>query len=262
MRYINNRHLPRLVNTQDADDTKTECEGLGPKARKEYIKEHGDCWTHLRPALWQLGNMKCWYSESLLQEQEGHVEHYRPKNRLHGAAHQGYWWRAFDWTNMRLSHPTSNIRRKDYLTGEAAGKGSYFPLREGCVRATDEPSEANEQPVLLDPTSPTDCKLLSFDTSNGKPIPRFDDKEDAWKYYRAQESINYYHLDEGTWNYKRKDLIDEVSVLCDKLLKVEESGGNSDELIEELIKYLEAHAEFISASKQVIREKGLLELVA
>ena len=116
--------------------------------------------------------------------------------------------------------------------------------------------------VLLDPINPSDCKLLTFDTSNGKPIPRFSKEDDEWKNYRAEESINYYHLDEGTWNYKRKDLMDEVSILCDKLIESEQEGGNSDPLIDELVQFLEPHAEFITAAEQVIREKGLLELVA
>ncbi|MEW8293962.1 MAG: hypothetical protein AB2562_17935 [Candidatus Thiodiazotropha sp.] len=262
MRYINIRHLRRLVDVTQADNAKATCNGLPANQRSGYIDNNGDCWTYLKPGLWQLGGMKCWYSEAHLQEQEGQVEHFRPKKKLHGAHHAGYWWRAFDWTNMRLSHPTSNLRRKDYLTGEAAGKGSYFPLRNEAARAADEAGEAVEEPVLLDPTIPADCKLLTFDTSNGKPIPRFSKEDDEWKNYRAEESINYYHLNEGTWNFKRKDLMDEVAVLCDKLVKSEADGENSDPLIDELFEYLEPHAEFTSAAKQVIREKGLLELVA
>jgi hypothetical protein len=175
MRHINNRHLPRLTNTAQADNAKAACDALPENQRSDYIDDNGDCWTYLRPSLWQLGGMKCWYSEAQIQEQEGQVEHFRPKKRLHGVRHAGYWWRAFDWTNMRLSHPTSNIRRTDYITGEVAGKGSYFPVRDEANRAIDDVGEAAEEPVLLDPAVATDCKLLSFDSSNGRPVPRFSD---------------------------------------------------------------------------------------
>ncbi|MBL4781252.1 MAG: hypothetical protein JKX92_03330 [Porticoccaceae bacterium] len=260
MRHINNRHLRRLVDVSQAENAKAECDGLDAVARGGYIDANGDSWSYLKPGLWQLGSMKCWYSEALLQEQEGHVEHFRPKKKLHGAKHGGYWWRAFDWTNMRLSHPTSNIRRRDYLTGEVAGKGSYFPVKNEQFRAADEASEINEQPVLLDPTVATDCKLLAFDSSNGRPVPRYSEEQDCWKFKRADQSINYYHLDEGTWNFKRKDLMDEVAVLCDRILSSDEQ--DIEELIEELLAYSEPHEEFISASEQVILEKGLLEKIA
>lgn len=258
MRHIDNRHLPRHIDTKKADDAKASCELLPHEEKSQYIDDNADCWSYLRPGLWQLGGLKCWYSEAQIQEQEGHVEHFRPKKRLHGATHAGYWWRAFDWTNMRLSHPTSNLRRKDYLTGITSGKGSYFPLRDEGNRAISEVEEAAEEPVLLDPTIPTDCMLLSFDSSNGRPIPSYSEESDAWKHRRASESINFYHLDEGTWNFKRKDLMDEVTVLCEKLLAADENSNESDTLINELFLYLDHKAEFSSASKQVAKEKGLL----
>jgi hypothetical protein len=132
-------------------------------------------------------------------------------------------------------------------------------VRDEANRAAAEAGEAQEEPVLLDPVVASDCKLLCFDSSNGKPIARFTEEQDAWKNLRANESINYYHLNEGTWNFKRKDLMDEVSVLCENILAAdeEEAGG----MIDDLLFYLEPHEEFISASEQIIREKGLLERV-
>ncbi|MEP5231031.1 MAG: hypothetical protein ABJQ78_06290 [Alloalcanivorax sp.] len=259
MRHINNRHLPRYIDTTRADNAKAQCDLLPEGERSQFIDDSANCWSYLRPALWQLGGLKCWYSEAQLQEQEGQVEHFRPKKRLHGATHPGYWWRAFDWTNMRLSHPSCNFRRKDYLSGETTGKGSYFPLRDENARATSSVEESAEQPILLDPTIPSDCMLLSFDSSNGRPIPSYSEEADAWKHQRAVNSISLYHLDEGTWNYRRKDLMDEVRILCEKILDAEEGSIESDSLMNELLVYFDHHSEFTSASKQVAKEKGLLQ---
>lgn len=263
MRYINNRHLRRLADLSEIEAAKREIDGLEESARSQYMDEHSGKWTGLRYALWTLGCGKCWYSEAALQEQEGHIEHFRPKKRLWGSDHSGYWWRAFDWTNLRVAHPTVNLRVTDYLSGKKAGKGSYFPLREGNQRAQSESEEVYEEPLLLDPTKPSDCKLLCFDSNDGKPVPRYSKDVDDWRHIRARDSIEYYHLDEGTWNYKRKDLMDEVGVLCDKIIviagKEPPDRDEYDRLLDDLLVYLEAFSEFSSAALQMVREKGLIE---
>jgi len=268
MRYVDKRQLRRLVDLTDIDNAKAEILTLPECDRGDFIDNNGTRWSALKLGLWQLGNMKCWYSEDELQEQQGHVEHFRPKKKPHGLngePHHGYWWRAFDWNNYRLSHPTSNVRIKDYLTGKKVGKGAYFPLKIGDTRATSEVQERLENPVLLDPTVAGDCRLICFDTNSGKPLPTFSKEQDEWKNQRAVESIAYYHLDEGTWNYKRKDLMDDVSKLCERLIQAESEDerdqNRCDELTDELISYIDQHQPFTAACLQVIRENGLLEAV-
>lgn len=268
MRYIDKRQLPRLIDLTDINNAKAEIAALPEGERGGFIDANGARWSALKSELWALGNMKCWYSEAVIQRQEGHIEHYRPKKKPHGlngAAHPGYWWRAFDWTNYRVSHPTSNVRIKDYLTGVTVGKGAYFPLKEGDVRALNEASENLENPVLLDPTVKGDCRLICFDTNDGKPLPTFTEEQNNWKNQRAVESIAYYHLDEGTWNYLRKDLMDDVNKLCEKLLEAETAPNRDqdkcDELTDELIGYMDEHKPFTAACIQQIRENGLLEIV-
>lgn len=142
------------------------------------------------------------------------------------------------------------------------GKGAYFPLKDGDIRATSKLEESGENPVLLDPTILSDCKLISFDTNDGTPVPTFSIEDDSWRYQRAIESIDYYHLNEATWNRDRKDLIDEVSILCDRLINEENSPNRAqdkcEELINELFSYIDEHQPFTAACEQVIREKGLL----
>lgn len=266
MRYINNQNLRRLANLDDIEAANKAIAKLATDAERSDFIDHRDNqakWSAIRDSLWTAGCAKCWYSEAHLQQQEGQVEHFRPKKRLHGATHGGYWWRAFDWTNFRLAHPTVNRRVTDYLSGNKAGKGSYFPLLNENERATCAADENKELPVLLDPTKPADCKLLCFDSENGRPVPRYKESEDADRHRRAKDSIDYFHLDEGTWNYKRKDLMDDVATLCDRINTTAQNDRDAyDVLIDELFSYIDAFAEFSSAALQVVREKGLLEHMA
>ncbi|MGJ8693942.1 MAG: hypothetical protein ACSHW0_15850 [Thalassotalea sp.] len=277
MRYLNKKKLRRVLKLDDLNEAKEHIKTLSAEERSKYIDDNGHLWTALRGEFWRFGDHKCWYSEAPLNEQCGQIEHFRPKKRLHGLAkgtkHIGYWWGAFDWENYRLASQVSNIRVTDYLSGKKVGKGSYFPLKEGTQRATKEAEEnqyEKDNVVLLDPCCKSDIKLLTFSLDSGKPIPtiqpnnidgKFLNKEDEWKNERAHKTIDYYHLDEGSWNTDRKDLMDEVAILCDQLIAERENNGKNakyDELVDDLTEYLEKHEPFTSAVKQVLKEKSLI----
>ncbi len=263
MKLIDNRHLRRAVNLDAINASNAAIGAVVEAARGDFIEEHKEEWSALRTGLWAIGNMKCWYSEATLQEGEGHVEHFRPKGRLSGAVHPGYWWRAFDWRNLRLAHPTVNFRREDYLTKRKMGKGSYFPLRDPVHRANSAADEINEEPVLLDPVVFSDTQLICFDEPSGAPRPRIKKEDNEWLHQRAAESIGYYHLNEGTWNAKRADLMAVVRVLCKQLEKLASAQPPDDVAyrakIDEIVSYISPFAEFSSACLQVVIEYGFLE---
>ncbi len=264
MRFVKLKIVPKVVDLTDLETAKTDIAAISdPAERAKFIKDNAEKWSAISEALWGLGGFKCWYSEAIVQKGNAHVEHYRPKGKVAGEKHSGYWWRAFDWTNYRISHPTSNFRIRDYLTGKLAGKGTYFPLKQECPRATCEAEECNEEPVLLDPTVAGDCRLLSFDLTSGRPIPTVSAKTDSWLHQRAAESIQFYHLDEGTWNVGRKDLIDALGRLCDELeslaTDLPSKQNKYDEALDELTDYLDHTAEFSAVALQVARERGLLD---
>jgi hypothetical protein len=262
VRPIENRHLPRFVNLVQLRASNDAIAVVPEAQHGAFIDAHEAECSAIRDGLWAVGHAKCWYSEASLQQSEGQVEHYRPKKRLHGAVHDGYWWRAFDWRNLRLAHPTVNRRKTDYLTGKRAGKGSYFPVRDEARRATNRAEEVNEEPVLLDPVVPADARLICFSEESGAPCPRYMKEQNEWLHRRAEESIDYYHLDEGTWNAKRADLMAVVRKLCDQLeeLAVSEPKDEAayNQKIDEIVAYLSPFSEFSSACLQVVREKDLL----
>lgn len=264
MRPIDNRQLRRFANLATLRSSHAAIAALeSAQARQNFIDDHESEYSAMRNPLWAVGFTKCWYSEAPLQEPEGQVEHYRPKRRLSGASHGGYWWRAFDWKNLRLAHPTVNRRKTDYLTGKRVGKGSYFPLRYENNRANTLAEEANEEPVLLDPVIPSDTLLICFSEESGSPRSRYSKENDEWRHRRAEDSIEYYHLDEASWNARRADLMAEVKRFCEQLetLAAQQPRNEAayNQKIDQIVDYLSPFAEFSSACLQVVREKGLLE---
>lgn len=97
---------------------------------------------------------KCAFCESLLpQTTAGHVEHFRPKGEVQQDVSEpllqpGYYWLAYDWSNLLLACEWCNSRAKRRL----------FPLSDPSKRARNHKAKlANEKPLLLDPTQ-TDPK--------------------------------------------------------------------------------------------------------
>ncbi len=266
MRPVDNKHVRRAA-TLDALNAASAAVGTANEITwDEYLRLNVAEAGQLRTGLWTVGCMKCWFSEATLQQGEGHIEHFRPKGKPAGAAHNGYKWRAFDWRNLRYAHATVNLRKTDYLTKRLMGKGTYFPLQDPASRAVNAAGENNESPVLIDPVIASDTLLLCFDEASGAPKARYDKDQDEWLHRRAVESIDYYHLNEGTWNAKRADLMSEIRKLCEQLLTLATAQPRDEEAynskIDEIVPYIGPFAEFSSACLQVVREQGLLECFA
>lgn len=269
MRHVNLDQLERITKRRCIDALEAAEKELRELAteeeRKAYIKKNYKKWTKLSPFLWVLGYCKCWYSEVPLKFGEGQVEHFRPKNEVWKSDHTGYWWLAFCVSNFRYAHSTVNTRRTDYCTDKKVGKGCYFPLANGDDdRATSdkEMNKENGKIILLDPTVASDCRLIRF-LDSGRPEPEFDEDEDSWRHKRAKLSIDYYHLDDGTWNGQRKEVMKAVGKLCDDLLDLDSAteSEKEEELIEEIMNRIHPFSKFSSAAFQVVRSKGFFEQV-
>lgn len=265
MRFINIEQLTRTTDFEALENACNEIMQLKTeKERKKYIDNNSALWTAVRDRYWMLGNMKCWYSEDIIQEGEGEIEHYRPKGKVCKSKHGGYWWKAFDWHNYRLVHRTCNIRREDYVSKKKAGKGAYFPLKDEKVRATNEGEIGNEEPVLLDPIKPADVRLLCFNLLTGKPEVSPVCGGDVWSKRRVYETIGYYHLDEGTWNKQRKDISKAVDVICKGIIAARQKNDLNQEnnLVTDLkTNYTDEHLPFVTVALQTLRENGLLDVL-
>lgn len=177
-----NRLLQQLQAAPDAE------------ARKKIIDDNSNVWGDLKGWLLELSHQKCWFSEAKDCFSHWDVEHYRPKKSakdMDGTEHDGYWWLAFDWTNFRICGNVGNRK-----------KGTFFPLRNGCLRIGQNGDLRLEVPVLLDPADPDDPSLISFDFE-GHAIPD-PGLTDPWEAERVKYSVERYNLDFPPLMDKRK----------------------------------------------------------
>lgn len=96
---------------------------------------------------------KCAYCEAPLQVSGwDQLDHFRPKDAVlekdrkpasinpKGDPHPGYYWLAYEWTNLVPSCAICN-----------GYKGAVFPLVKGSLRATAKGKEIEERPVFIHP---------------------------------------------------------------------------------------------------------------
>jgi hypothetical protein len=156
-----------------------------PVARDEIIDNHAKLWGQLKQWLLELSHGKCWYSEAKDCFSHWDVEHYRPKKNakdLDGTIHDAYWWLAFDWRNYRICGNVGNRT-----------KSTFFPLRQGCTRASVDDDPRYENPMLLDPADAYDPTLLSFDVEGRvRAAPHVSD---TWEKARVTYSVERCNLD-------------------------------------------------------------------
>ena len=127
---------------------------------------------------------KCVYCESDIRTTHpGDVEHYRPKRGVRDESgkivkikngnaeidHPGYWWLAYEWTNLLPSCIDCNRIRKH--EEEKGGKGELFPVRG--FRAANPGEESKEEPLLLNPADRDPAEHLEF-LENGMIKPKTD----------------------------------------------------------------------------------------
>ena len=147
----------------------------------------------VREALRTMHRGKCAFCESKLpQLTAGHVEHYRPKGEVQqdvGAPlfQPGYYWLAYDWTNLLLGCEWCNCRAKRRL----------FPLSNPAQRSrTHKQSLATEVPLLLNPADKNPDLHLEFVGEEIKPLTPEGDT-----------SIRIYRLDDpGLTEERRRKL--------------------------------------------------------
>ena len=113
----------------------------------------------VRKQLFQDQHFKCVFCESRIKEtMYGDVEHFRPKggwkqNASDVLQQPGYYWLAYEWSNLTLSCQLCN---QEY-------KKNHFPLLNPKRRAKSHLDDfTREQPVLVDPTRENPEEFIEF----------------------------------------------------------------------------------------------------
>lgn len=119
---------------------------------------------------------KCAYCESLITNTHpGDVEHFRPKGAVtdlknkpiiitidgQKRPHPGYYWLAYEWTNLLPSCIDCNRLSSGNSQGKVIGKGKKFPLKNKY--AIEPGDETDEEPLLINPRSEDPAKYLVID---------------------------------------------------------------------------------------------------
>lgn len=147
MRRIDRVDLDASVRlVRDGEDATDELERLWLADPANFKPEiNRDIYGSVKNTLLHMQNAKCCYCEVVISAGfHGDVEHYRPKKGVtEDPAHGGYWWLAYEWSNLLLSCDCCNRTHKK----------NHFPLSASGIRSkTTTDNLMLEEPLLLDPT--------------------------------------------------------------------------------------------------------------
>lgn len=220
------------------------------------IREH--IYRHLSVlvALEELFHRKCAYCETPLSEVGWEVDHFRPKGAVaERSEHPGYYWLAYEWSNLYPSCEACNQRRRDHPTwtdreaGETAGKLTQFPLEDEAGRAlSPEADLGRERPAILDPCIDAPEAHLRY-SPHGEIEPAPDDA-------RAEATIDIFHLRRRRLRDRRKQHLDLVVLLIKRWLQIrsfdpKEADSFKADLDE---KIFADSAPFAGAARSVLRD--------
>ncbi len=203
-------------------------ETTDPEERRKLIKKKSHVWRAFARYLAQMSYGKCWYSESPDPQSFFDVDHFRPKleaKRTDAETDKpGYEWLAFSWENFRYSANCSNRATTNHETGAVDGKASWFPLIDGSQKASwANRCEASEQPILLDPCSESDMRLLAVDVDGRIAPSRY---AVGTSVERVTKSVELYGLNLPRLKGARKRVIRDVQRRVESLLDSLSAAGS------------------------------------
>lgn len=207
------RHLiPALEATNDVVLAEAD-----PKRRAAIINANRAQWVALRAEFSAYSHGKCWYVECKNPGTDDDIDHFRPKLGVkEDPTHPGYYWLAFDWTNLRLSCHRANRPRINPEGAGTGGKGGHFPLIDPRVRAfRPAQGRGQEVPSLLDPTNILDVALLTFRQSGEVDLsPEF--KGQPGPEAKLAASRLFLHLDWPAFREARVVLYNKIERTVDR----------------------------------------------
>jgi uncharacterized protein (TIGR02646 family) len=215
--------------------------------------------NQVRMALEKLFYEKCAYCESELRNVEWDVEHFRPKGSVaERSDHPGYYWLAYEWTNLCPACKYCNQLREDRphwdnpAAGGKGGKATKFPLADEDTRVMSHLAGniTDEQTLLLDPCVEDPEQHLLFDPK-GNIYARNGSQ-------KGEKTIGICFLKRKRLSVLRKEIIDKVAGLIDVVHKLEQNGGNAD-VIADLRKhmqqaYLEDNCRYAAVARAIVRD--------
>jgi uncharacterized protein (TIGR02646 family) len=156
---VNKPHdAPDILITKGKDKRRAHVAAYNRGERK--FNFDGKIYGHksVKEALIKAQHDKCFLCESKITHiSHGDVEHFRPKaayrQNAGDALHLGYYWLAYEWSNLFLACQICN----------QVFKKNLFPLSNPSARATSRKKSLNkEKPLYLDPSVDDPEQHISF----------------------------------------------------------------------------------------------------
>lgn len=128
--------------------------------------------NEVKIALARLFSEKCAYCEyKPTPSSDWDVDHFRPKGRVReNPDHPGYYWLAYEWTNLYMSCQHCNQWRRtrlewnDSRKESSGGKADQFPLSNEDTRAMSPTDDIrNEDRLLIDPCNDSPERYIGYD---------------------------------------------------------------------------------------------------
>ena len=229
--------------------------------RKKLFERYRDRWVAVRDAFEKHSNGKCWYVECKSPGADNDIDHYRPKSRVaEDRTHPGYYWLAFEWTNLRLSCQRTNRLRRNLESAKTGGKGDNFPLVNPESRAQAPHDDiSREVPAIVDPTNAADVAMLTFGPSGEVELVP-DRKGEAIAEAKLEASLLHLHLNWPRFRDERVMLYNEIerSVHRGESLAPTDYGGLPAvaqtflDICKDLAKLTEPHREYSRAARAYV----------
>jgi len=192
----------------------------------------------VKEGLKEIYNNKCGYCESKDSASAAlQVDHYRPKKELKGdTGHTGYYWLAYEWTNLIYSCARCNRAKSSHFPLHIEGSRLGKPQNDRSEWLANSNTFKNEKPLLINPELDNPDEHLEF-TRDG------DVKEKTGSPMgMGQKSIDVYGLQREDLRIARKKLADlfnnfirdQLEMVYDKLKNGELKDKESFDFLLEL----------------------------
>jgi uncharacterized protein (TIGR02646 family) len=188
---------------------------------------------------------KCAFCESKVTHVAfGDIEHFRPKAAFRTTSHDaltrpGYYWLAYEWTNLLFACELCNRRHK----------GNLFPLVDEAKRVRSHTADAvNESPLFIDPAAEDPTRHIGFRGEYPYPIGGSP---------RGDATVRALGLDRAELVERRRERLQKLRLLrlaAGQLRRKRDrrSKALAQEIEEELQRCLEDGAEFAAAARWVM----------
>ena len=104
---------------------------------------------------------KCAYCECSIEAGASlQIDHFRPKKFVKGEDHTGYYWLAYQWSNLLLCCPICNRSKSNLFP--ILGKQVKYPQKDKAQWQANSKSFLAEEPLLLNPETDNPEKHFEF----------------------------------------------------------------------------------------------------